>query len=271
MRTFEGSVAVVTGAADGLGRAIAIELATRGARVAALDVDAAGLQALAASTGRGQPLLTWRCDVTDRDACDAAIAQAAAQLGRIDWLFANAGISHHSALVRTAPEVIRRVMEVNFFGALHVTQAALPHLLRSRGAIVAVSSVAGFSPLLARTGYAASKHALHGLYDSLRPELAPAGVSVTLACPSFIDTGIDRRALDGSGAAGRDAPRVVVGRKLAPDAVARRICDAAARGRARVLIGRTAHLAWWLSRLAPAAYERAMARRMRAEIEGPGA
>ena len=207
------------------------------------------------------------CDVTDRAACEAAVARAAERFGRIDWLFANAGISHHSALVDTAPQVVRRVVEVNFFGAVHVTQAALPHLLRSRGAIVAVSSVAGFSPLLARTGYAASKHALHGFFDSLRPEVAAAGVSVTLACPSFVDTAIDRHALDGSGAVGRHVTRVVVGRPLAADDVARRICDAARQGRRLVLIGRTAHLAWWLSRFAPGLYETLMARRLRAEIE----
>ncbi|MFO1265994.1 MAG: hypothetical protein U1F67_03865 [Rubrivivax sp.] len=90
---------------------------------------------------------------------------------------------------------------------------------------------------------------------------------MTLACPSFVDTAIDRHALDGRGNAGRHAARVVVGRPLAPEDVARRICGAAARGRARVLIGRTAHLAWWISRVAPGVYETLMARRMRAEIE----
>jgi NAD(P)-dependent dehydrogenase (short-subunit alcohol dehydrogenase family) len=269
-RELAGAVAVVTGAASGLGRAFVQHLRTQGARVAALDVDRAGLDKLAAELGGERPvLLALPCDVTDRAACEAAVAQVADHFGRIDWLIANAGISHHSALAQTAPAVIRRVMEVNFFGAVHVTQAALPHLLRSSGVIVAVSSVAGYSPLLARTGYAASKHALHGFFDSLRPEVAAAGVSVTLACPSFVDTAIDRHALDGSGAVGRPAARVVVGRPLAAGDVTRRVCEAARRGRRRVLVGRTAHLAWWLSRLAPGLYEQLMARRMRGEIE-PG-
>lgn len=268
MRSFSGAVAVVTGAASGLGRAFVEVLRAQGARVAALDVDAVGLGRLAAERGgNGPDLLVLPCDVTDRAACEAAVASAAAHFGGIDALIANAGISHHSALARTAPAVIRRVVEVNFFGAVHMTQAALPHLLRSRGLIVAVSSVAGFSPLLARTGYAASKHALHGFFDSLRSEVAAAGVSVTLACPSFVDTAIDRHALDGSGAVGRHATRVVVGRPLAADEVARRVCNAARHGRRLVRVGGTAHLAWWLSRLSPALYERLMARRMRAEIE----
>jgi NAD(P)-dependent dehydrogenase (short-subunit alcohol dehydrogenase family) len=274
LRSLAGAVAVVTGAASGLGRAFTLHLLAQGARVAALDVDRPGLQALealgapAAGAGHRAPeLFTRCCDVTDRADCEAAIDQVAEHFGRIDWLIANAGISHHSALAQTEPGVIRRVMEVNFFGAVHMTQAALPHLLKSGGVIVAVSSVAGFSPLLARTGYAASKHALHGFFDSLRPEVAAAGVSVTLACPSFVDTAIDRHALDGHGSVGQRATRVVVGRPLAADAVVRRVCEAAARGKPRVLIGRTAHLAWWLSRLTPGLYEQLMARRMRAEID----
>ncbi|MFO1286982.1 MAG: SDR family oxidoreductase [Rubrivivax sp.] len=275
-RELAGAVVVITGAASGLGRALARHAALHGANVAALDLDDAGLAVLAAELTadlpmQGRNVLTLRCDVTDRSACEAAIARTVAHFGRIDWLFANAGISHHSALAHTAPEVIRRVVEVNFFGAVHITQAALPHLLSRGGVLVAISSVAGYSPLLARTGYAASKHALHGFFDSLRPEVAAAGLTVTLACPSFVDTAIDRHALDGRGHAGRHATRVVVGKPLAPQDVARRICEAAARGKPRVLIGRTAHLAWWLSRIAPGVYEALMARRMRAEIEPPTA
>ena len=100
----------------------------------------------------------------------------------------------------TEPAVIRRVMEVNFFGAVHCTRAALGDLVRTRGLIVAISSVAGFSPLIARTGYAASKHALHGFFDSLRTELVDSGVDALLVCPAFIATGIERNALGADGA-----------------------------------------------------------------------
>jgi NAD(P)-dependent dehydrogenase (short-subunit alcohol dehydrogenase family) len=273
-RRLGGSVALVSGAASGLGRALALHAVEQGARVLALDVDRPGLEALQARAGAlapgGEALATRVCDVSDRSACEAAVAHAVDRFGALDWLFANAGISHHSALVHTSAQVIRRVVEVNFFGAVHLAQAALPHLLARRGAIVVTSSVAGFSPLLARTGYAASKHALHGFFDSLRPEVRAAGVDVTLACPSFVDTAIDRHALDGQGRVGRPAARVVVGRALAPDEVARRICKAALRRRPLVRVGRTAHLAWWLSRLAPPLYEALMARRMRAELDAGG-
>ena len=258
-----GAVALITGAASGLGLALVRHTAAAGARVAALDVDRAGLDALAAeATTRGHEVLALPCDVTDRAACEGAVAETVARFGRIDWLFANAGISHHSALAHTAPQVIRRVVEINFFGAVHITQAALPHLLARGGALVAVSSVAGFSPLLARTGYAASKHALHGFFDSLRSEVSPAGVAVMLVCPSFIATGIDRHALDPLGNPFRGT-KAIAGKPATPAQVAERIYEAARRERRLLLPGATARLAWWVSRLTPAAYARIMARRMR--------
>jgi short-subunit dehydrogenase len=131
-----------------------------------------------------------------------------------------------------------------------------------------ISSVAGFAPLIARTGYAASKHALHGFFESLRPEVAPAGVDVMLVCPSFISTDIDRNALGADGHPVKHA-QVVIGRRLTPEAAANRIFGAASRSRRLLRIGRTADVAWWVSRIAPAAYERGMARRLRGEMESP--
>jgi short-subunit dehydrogenase len=177
-------------------------------------------------------------------------------------------MSHRSAFAATGLDVIGRVMDVNFFGAVNCTKAALPHLVAARGQVVAISSVAGFAPLVARTGYAASKHALHGFFDSLRSELEPQGVDVMIVCPSFIATHIDVNALGGDGAPVRHA-QVTVGRPLVPDDVARTIFEGAAGRRRLLLVGRTARQAWWLSRLAPRFYERMMSSRLRAELDGP--
>jgi NAD(P)-dependent dehydrogenase (short-subunit alcohol dehydrogenase family) len=267
-RAFAGATVVVSGAAGGLGRALALCFAREGARVALLDLDATAAAHVAdeiAALGQGEAFVRC-CDVTDGGACVAAITAAEQRFGRIDVLVNNAGITHRSGFEATHTDVLRRVMEVNVFGAIHLTRAALPALKRSRGLIVAMSSVAGYAPLLARTGYAASKHALHGLFGSLRTELAPHGVEVLLVCPSFVATGIDRKALGAAGAIAPQ-PQVVIGRPLSPSVVAARIVDAAARRRRLVLIGRTAHVAWWLHRLAPALYERLMARRLSAELQ----
>ena len=266
-RDFVGKVVVITGAAGGLGRALAGAFAGAGARIAALDCDAAGVEALAAELrAEGRQALGLACDVTDADACARAMDEVMRSWGQIDVLINNAGISHRSAYRRTDPAVTRRVMEVNFFGSVHCTRAALDALLAARGLVIVISSVAGFAPLIARTGYAAAKHALHGFFDSLRVELADDGVGVLLVCPSFIATGIDRNALGGDGAPARHAQQIVGVRALADD-VAADILHAARSGRQLLLPGRMAKLAWWVSRLFPGYYARAMVRRLRGEMD----
>lgn len=268
-RTFDGATVMVTGAGGGLGRAIATRFAQAGARIVAFDRDAEGLATLTRELeAGGRACLGFPGDVTDPAACDAAVAAAVGRFGSLDVLVANAGISHRSGFADTELAVIRRVMDVNFFGAVNCTKAALPHLLPSRGLVVAISSVAGFSPLIARTGYAASKHALHGFFESLRTEVRPQGVDVMMVCPSFIATRIDRNALGGDGGPVRHG-QVVVGPQQDADEVAGRILRGAAQGRRLLRIGRTARLAWWVSRLAPGIYDSIMARRLRAELESP--
>jgi NAD(P)-dependent dehydrogenase (short-subunit alcohol dehydrogenase family) len=265
-RSFAGATVAISGAAGGLGRSLALRFARSGARIVALDRDAAAVGRLAQDLSRmGTDVLAATCDVTDEAACSTAIGSALERFGRIDALVNNAGISHRSAFDVTDTAVLRCVMDVNLFGAVHLTRAALPALRTSRGLIVAISSVAGYTPLIARTGYAASKHAVHGFFTSLRTEVVADGVDVMLVCPSFIATGIDRNALGPDGGAATH-PQVVVGRPLQPDDVADRIVVGCERSRRLLLIGRTARAAWWLSRFAPALYERIMARRLRDEM-----
>ena len=268
-RSFTGATVLVTGAGGGLGRAIALRFAAAGARIAALDRDAAGVESLRAELqSLGSECIALPCDVTDPAACDRAITAAVLNLGRLDVLVNNAGISHRSGFAATELSVIRRVMDVNFFGAVNCTKAALPHLLRRRGLIVAISSVAGYTPLIGRTGYAASKHAMHGFFESLRTEVAPRGVDVMMVCPSFVATRIDRNALGADGGPVKHA-QLTVGRRISAEAAAARIFIAAGRSRRLLLIGNTAQIAWWVSRMAPRLYERLMARRLRGELESP--
>ncbi|MBX3619889.1 MAG: SDR family oxidoreductase [Rhizobacter sp.] len=266
MRICLGKTVVVTGAAGGLGRALCRRYGELGARVVALDLDGAGAEAVAAQLrAEGMAALGLACDVRDEVACRAAMSRAAAAFGGIDILVNNAGISARCLLRDTAPEVTRRVMAVNFFGAVNATQAALESLVERRGQIVVVSSIAGFSPLVGRTAYAASKHALHGFFDSLRSELQGEGVEVMLACPAFIATGIERAALGGDGRP-VTAARQTTGGEAPPALVAARIVAAAERGARLCLPATTSHLAWWVSRLAPRAYEQLMLRRVGTEF-----
>ncbi len=265
-RMFDGKTVVVTGAAGGLGRSLCLRFGAAGARVAALDRDPDGLQALTRDTqAQGHGVFTQVCDVTDAAACRDALRAIHNELGPITLLVNNAGISHRSAFAQTRIEVLRRVMDVNFFGAVNCTHAALADLRASRGMVITISSVAGFSPLIARTGYAASKHALHGFFDSLRTELADDGVDVMLVCPSFIATGIDGAALGGDGQPAA-RPRQTAGAQMTPDDAAQAIFTAASRGRELLLLSATARIAWLITRCCPRLYATLMKRRLRAEI-----
>jgi len=267
-RDLAGRVVMITGAAGGLGAALCRRYAAAGARIAALDLDAMRLDGLVAGLRKaGAEALALPGDVTDPAACKSAVATVLAHFGALDGLINNAGISHRSLLLDTDVDVVRRVMEVNFFGAANLTKAALEAIVVRRGFIVAVSSVAGFSPLTGRTGYAASKYALHGFFDSLRSEVEAAGVGVTLVCPSFIRTGIGAAAINGSGAP-VSGPRITTGGESTPDDVAARIFDAVAAGRELLLPDPTSRKAWWLSRLAPRIYARIMKRRVGGEFPG---
>ncbi len=262
-----GKVVLVTGAAGGLGAALCHRYAAAGARIVAMDRDGDGLRSLA-RTLPGDTVLIGGADdgdITDPQACRAAVAQTVIRWGGLDALINNAGISHRSLLADTDPEVIRRVMAVNFFGAMQLTHAALPHLVRRRGVVAAISSVAGYSPLLGRTGYCASKHALHGFFDTLRTEVQGRGVDVLVVCPSFMATGIGGAALGGSGAAA-SAPRVTTGGESDPKDIADQVFAAIAQGHSLLLPDRTSHLAWWVSKLAPDWYARTMRRRVGAEF-----
>ena len=265
-RSLAGKVVVISGGAGGLGMALGRAFGAAGARIALLDLNGPAAAAAARTLSEQQiDAAGFACDVTDEASCRRALAEARTTCGPVDVLVANAGITHRSAFKHTTPSVIRRVVEVNLFGAVHCTHAALPDLLQTRGMIVAISSVAGFGPLVARTGYAASKHALHGFYDSLRSELAADGVGVLLVCPSFIDTKIAHNALGGDG--GRAAqPPAAVGRRTTPDEVAIQIVQAVRDDRQLLLPDRVSKLSWLLSRAAPRFYARQMAKRLAAEL-----
>ncbi len=261
-----GKVALITGGAGGIGFALARRFGAAGCRVALLDTDASGLaERAAALAGAGVEHLVRRCDVTERTAVRAAVGDVCDRFGGVDLLCNNAGVSHRSALRDTAAAVYERVMAVNLFGSLHCAQAALPSLLRRKGMIVVVSSVAGFAPVLGRAGYCASKYALHGLFETARAELIGTGVSVLMVCPSLVDTGIDAKALDAAGErSGR--PRVEIGTAVSPDYVAGRILAAVRRRRRFLVLPPAGRAALLLSRLFPGPYERFIRYRFAAEL-----
>lgn len=266
-RDFSGKVVFITGAAGGLGRALSWRFARAGARLGITDLDGAAIEELARELGaEGIECLAQGLDVTDEGACSRAIASTVERFGGLDLLINNAGITQRSAFTRTQTAVYRRVMDVNFFGSLHCTKAALSHLVERRGRIIVISSVAGFSPLLGRTGYAASKHALHGFFDSLRAELRESGVGVTIVCPSFVATGIEKNALDGDGRP-TTHPQSRVGKVATPESVADAVFEAAIRGKRLLVLSSIGRLTRLMTKICPALFEAMMIRSLSSELK----
>jgi NAD(P)-dependent dehydrogenase (short-subunit alcohol dehydrogenase family) len=253
---------VVTGAGHGIGAALCSRFARAGHAVAVLDVDAEAASAVAkAVTEAGGRAMALRCDVTVSGDARDAVARVVQAWGGVDVLVNNAGLTHVGRAIETDVRVLQRVMDVNFFGAVHCTQAALPSLLERRGRVAVLSSVAGFAPLATRSGYVASKHALQGFFETLRTEHAADGLAVTIVCPSFVRTHIGRRALGVDGRpAGEDA-RTGVARTIGPEAAADVIFRGIEGRRRLVYVGREARFSGWLVRFAPRLYERLMLRR----------
>ena len=250
----------LTGASSGIGEALAYALAAQGAR---LILSARQRDLLESVRSRcANPELH---EVVPFDLGDAASVQAAVshvkQLGcAIHLLINNGGVSQRALAQDTALDVDRRIMEVNYFGAVALTKALLPEMLaRHSGHIVTVTSLVGIfgSPL--RSGYAASKHALHGFFDSLRSEVAAQGVTVTLVCPGFIRTDVSVHALMGNGTSQgtMDAAQAA---GLAPEACAAAILAAIRHNRAEVVIGGRETWGVWLSRWFPGLFRRLIRR-----------
>ena len=177
---------MITGAGSGIGAATAQELARRGATIVLVDCDAANLAATAATLG-GDPL-TVVADVSSRADCEAAVARTLERHGRIDVVWANAGIASFGPLAHTDPAAWQRCFEVNVFGVFNTVRAALPEIVRRRGYVLVTASVASFAHAPAMSAYAASKAAVEAMCNAWRIELAAHGVGVGAIHPSWVKT-----------------------------------------------------------------------------------
>jgi len=261
---YRHKVVLVSGGCSGIGRALVLRFAQAGAHPVILDLDQAALDSLVQHLREHLNIeaLGLRCDIADAEAVERAVALAVERFGGIDVLVNNAGITHRSLFIETELAVFRRVMAVNFYGALHCTQAALPSLLARHGQIVVLSSLTGFAPLLYRSAYNASKHALHGLFDTLRMELGGTGVAITLACPGFTATDLRKNALVGDGSVIRQ-PAVVLGAEVAsPRDVAEAIYQGAVRRRRLLVLSNVNWRARLLARFFPRLFEKLLVPKM---------
>lgn len=270
-KVYRHKTVLVSGGCSGIGRALVLRFAQAGAHPVILDLDQAALDSLVQHLQQhlNVEALGLCCDIADAPAVRRAVALACERFGGIDVLVNNAGITHRSLFVDTDLAVFQRVMAVNFYGALHCTQAALPSLLARQGQIVVLSSLTGFAPLLYRSAYNASKHALHGLFDTLRMELQGSGVAITLACPGFTATDLRKNALVGDGSVIRQPASVLGSAVASPRDVAEAIYQGALRRKRLLVLSNVNWRARILARYFPRLFERLLVPRMSGLRPGP--
>jgi short-subunit dehydrogenase len=204
----QDKVVMITGASSGIGRALVYEFAQQGAKIAmaARNMDEL-LRIEQDLQARGVEALSVQTDVSREADCRAFVEQTVERFGGVDILINNAGISMRALFEEVDLDVIRRLMEVNFWGMVYCTKYALPHLLASRGSVTGVISVAGFIGLPGRTGYAASKFAVRGFLNTLRVENLKRGLHVLVAAPGFTASNIRKSALAADGSQQGESPR----------------------------------------------------------------
>lgn len=264
MAAFTDQVIVVTGASEGIGRALCLVLAPQKPRLvlAARNVDR--LNELKAEVeALGAQALVVPTDVTEEAACRALIEAAVAAYGQIDVLINNAGGTMWTLMEDLEDlSIYDRLMRLNYLSAVYCTYFALPHLKKSKGRIVGLSSVAGITGVPTRTAYSASKHAMFGFFDSLRIEVAPYGVSVTMAAPDYVLSEIHRRALGKDGKPLGKSP-LQEAKIMTAEECANRIVTAMEQRQRLLLTSTRGRVGRWLKLIAPGLMDNIAAKAIR--------
>ncbi len=202
---FENKVVLITGATSGIGKALAIDFLSKGAKVAICSRNADTLLSFSTEINSNN-LLTVQADVSNEEDCKKFIEKSMNAFHAIDILINNAGISMRAMFQEVDLSVLKQSMDINFWGTVYCTKYALPYILKSKGSILGISSIAGYKGLPCRTGYSSSKFAMQGFLESLRIELLKTGVNVMWVSPGFVSTNIRNTALNASGNAQSETP-----------------------------------------------------------------
>lgn len=260
MKSFKNKVAVVTGAGSGIGRALAVALATEGAQLALSDLNLAGLDETVRLLPAGAVARTYRLDVSDRGAVFAHATEVKADFGTAHLVINNAGTTLVGLFENQTIDEMRWLLNINLWGVIHGTKAFLPMLLEQReGCIVNMSSVLGLVGFPTHSAYNITKFGVRGLTESLWSELEGTGVEAICVHPGGINTGFDNRARVSEASDERE--RQMLGRmsgtmRTTPAQCAAEMLAGIRKGKRRIVTGRLSNLLFWLPRLFPSSYHR---------------
>lgn len=250
--------AVITGGAGGLGRALDAGLRARGWFTVLIDLPGPALDAITPTKDR----MTYACDLTDQLAMAFLCDEIRAARPSIDLAIYNAGVTQIGAFADVTEATHRQVFDINYFAAINMAQLLQADLRAAKGTHLAISSVAGFSPLYHRTVYAASKHALEGFFKSLRSEEKHYGVRCIIAAPSFVATNIDNPEKQPDGIARPGSAKDGLD-YMSPENAVWVILKGLERGRNFIPVGRIAWLSYYINRLSPWLFAKLMERQIK--------
>lgn len=258
MSNFNNKVVVVTGGSEGIGKALVNLFLNKGAKVATCGRNYDKLYQLQTEQ-LSKPLHIFSADVSREDDCKNFIQSVIDTFGTIDILINNAGISMRALFKELEMETLRRLMDVNFWGAAYCTKYALNEIVKNKGSIVGISSVAGFRGLPGRTGYSASKFAMTGFLEALRTELLNDGVNVMWVCPGFTTSNIRNVALNKDAKPQGESP-MDEGKMMSADECARHIVDAVEKRKRTLVLTGIGHQTLFMAKFLPALADRMIRR-----------
>lgn len=266
---FRDKVVIVTGASSGIGKATAIEFARNGSRVVIAARSSDRLAELAKEiTAMGTDVLICPTDVAKEDECRRLVEKTVEKFGTVHILINNAGISMRALFEDVDLAVLKRLMDVNFWGTVYCTKYALPHIVKNRGSIVGVSSTAGFHGLPGRTGYSASKFAINGFLETIRIEYLKEKLHVMIIAPGFTASEVRKHALLADGTEQGNSPREE--KKLAsPEFVARWILKGIRKKKRNKIMTWAGRFTALLQRIIPAVVDYAYYLEMKREPNSP--
>ncbi len=262
-------VVIITGAASGIGLACAKKFAKEGSKVVMADIAFEELKKVENEIIMdGGEALAVETDITKIENCKNLIDKAVEKFNKIDVLINNAGISMRALFVNVDVSVIRKLMEVNFFGTVYCSKFALPYLLKSKGSLAGTTSIAGFHGLPGRTGYSASKFAIHGLLETIRIENLKNGLHVLIVAPGFTATNIRKSALLANGEPQGISPREEK-RMMKPEKVARKIYIGIKKRRRNIILTWEGKISVFIQRIFPHILDRMFYKHMSKEQNSP--
>jgi len=267
--TMKDKVVIITGGSSGIGKALAQEFGSKGSKIIITGRRLEPLQEVASLLKQsGIETMLIQADVSKEDDNKKMAEEVLKRYGKIDILINNAGVSMRALFNDVDLEVIKKVMDINFYGVLYATKYCLPSIIENKGSVIGISSIAGYRGLPGRAGYSASKFALQGFLEVLRTEMIPTGVHVLTASPGFTASNIRKESLTKNGSSQGESPRDE-GKMMTAEECAKHIYNATKKRKKILILTTLGIFTVWMNKLFPSLMDKIVFKEMAKEANAP--